>query len=55
MRRLVLLILLILPLGGFTSVERLFAPRFELEVFEPGGPFSRRGVPQLAAIFRRRP
>ncbi len=30
MRRLVLLILLILPLGGFTSVERLFAPSAEL-------------------------
>ncbi len=30
MRRLVLLIALILPLGGFTSVERLFAPSAEL-------------------------
>lgn len=37
-----------------TQVRALFEPRFEIERLEPAADFERAGVPQLAAIFRRR-
>lgn len=44
------------PFGTHPAeIRALFEPRFEIEALEPGGTFSQRQVPQLAAIFRRRP
>lgn len=43
------------PFGTHPAeLRRLFGPRFEIELLEERGVFSKRSVPQLGAIFRRR-